>query len=61
MLDKIDPNFIHEKYIKQMLPTHFHNGEESQRLMENRSCFKKYVLHKLPEYVVDSIEEHKLN
>ena len=61
ILDKIDPDLVHEKYMEQVLPSHFHNGEESMRLMENRSCFQKYVLHQNPKYIIDSIEEHKVN
>lgn len=55
ILDKIDPDFVHEQYMEQMLPSHFHNGEESTRLMANRSCFQKYVVHQNPKYILDSI------
>ena len=26
ILDKIDPEMVHEKYMEQVLPSHFHNG-----------------------------------
>lgn len=61
MLDKIDPNLVHEKYMEQVIPSHFHNGEDSTMLRENRQRFQKYILHQNPNYIIESIEEHKIN
>lgn len=47
--------------MNQLLPTHFHDGFDSQKLRENKNKFKQYILHKNINYTIPGIEEHKLN
>ena len=61
MIDEVDPEFMHEKYLDQLLPSHFHDGENSQVLSGNVNKFRKYILHKNAKYIINSIEEHKIN
>ena len=61
MIDEVDPEYMHEKYLDQLLPSHFHDGENSKILAANVNKFRKYILHKNAKYIINSIEEHKIN
>jgi hypothetical protein len=62
MLESIDPEFMHLSYFDKFVPTHFHDGMNNiEILKENRSQFKRYVLHKHKKYEIQQIEEHKMH
>ncbi len=45
MIDKINPKFMHVKYFDRLLPSHFHDGDDSKTLSSNKSKFKSYILN----------------
>ena len=56
MLESIDPEFMHLSYFDKFVPTHFHDGMNNiEILKENRSQFKRYVLHKHKKYEIQQI------
>lgn len=61
MIDKIDPKFMHVKYFNRLLPTHFHDGDDSRTLSSNKSKFRTYILGNNDKFIIPSIEEHKMN
>lgn len=46
---------MHEKYFNKLLPSHFHAGNDSVTLENNRYKFKKYVLHKSRQYEIQQL------
>jgi hypothetical protein len=61
MLEQIDPEFMHIKYFDKFVPPYFHDGRGTQRLRENKSHFRRYILHKNKKFEIQQIEEHKMN
>jgi len=61
MIDTIDPRFMHKKYYEKLVPSHFNDADDSITLNSNKSKFKTYILHKNEKYIINSIEEHKMN
>jgi hypothetical protein len=61
MIDEINPKFMHVKYFQRLLPSHFHDGDNSRTLNSNKSTFKTYILNDSHQYIISAIEEHKLN
>ncbi len=55
MIDNLNPQFMHEKYFKQLLPNYFHDGDSCNILNKNKAQFQSYVLHKNNRYTIDSI------
>ena len=55
MIDELNPSYMHEKYLNKLLPTHFHDGDNSKILEGNIKKFKKYVLHKNEKYTINSL------
>jgi hypothetical protein len=55
MLEQIDPEFMHIKYFDKFVPPYFHDGMNNQILQENKSQFKRYVLHKNKKYEIQQI------
>lgn len=41
--------------MNQLLPTHFHDGIDSEKLKENRNQFKEYILHNNSKYTISAI------
>jgi hypothetical protein len=56
MIDTIDPRFMHKKYYEKLVPSHFHDGDDSKTLNSNKSKFKTYILHKNEKYIINKIE-----
>lgn len=61
MIDEVNRDYMHEKYMDKLLPSYFHHGDNSITLSKNISKFKSYTLHKNPNYIINSLEEHKIN
>lgn len=52
---------MHVKYFDKFVPPYFHDGQGSQILKDNKSHFRRYILHKNKKYEIQQIEEHKMN
>ena len=52
---------MHVKYFNRLLPSHFHDGDDSKTLSSNKSKFRSYVLGNNDKFIIPSIEEHKMN
>jgi hypothetical protein len=46
---------MHAKYFDKLLPSHFHAGNDSVALENNRHQFKRYVLHTGRQYEIQQL------
>jgi hypothetical protein len=60
LINKINPELVHEKYLDNILPLWLDNNEDKVLLQQNKSNFMRYILHKDDKMFIQSIEEHKL-
>lgn len=56
LIDKLDPKSIHVKYFDKLLPSHFHDGDDSTTLSSNKSTFRTYILNDNSKLIIPSIE-----
>ena len=46
---------MHIKYFDKFVPPYFHDGATTQNLQENKSHFKRYILHKNKKFEIQQI------
>ena len=61
-MSDINPNYMHEKHLNQVIPTYFHKRDMMEYL--SRPKYKNgeqtYVVHQNKKFLEEVIEEHKL-